>query len=120
MTAWVEVGVGLALLVVPSVVLGLLLGVDAAESETLLVGRIAGGALIALGVASGVARREKRCATHQGLLVGLLIYNGLATMLLGYAGCARSEVGIALWPAVILHAGLALWCARCLGATDHA
>ena len=40
----------------------------------------------------------------------MLIYDVAAAALLAYAGLALSLVGIALWPAVVLHAALAVWC----------
>jgi len=50
-TAVGEGGAGLVLLVLPAVPVALLFGVDQASPETSFVGRIAGAALLALGVA---------------------------------------------------------------------
>ena len=113
-TGIVEVGTGVALLFLPSVPLGLLLGVREAAPEVLFVGRVAGAALLALGVASWLARSDKRSPAQQGLLIGVLIYDGTVAALLGYAGFVLRMVGIALWPAVVMHTGLAVWCVVCL------
>jgi hypothetical protein len=109
-TAVVEVGTGLLLLILPVVPLALLLGSSEAAPETLLVGRVAGAALLGIGVASWLARQEQRTPAQLGLLVGILIYDVAAAVLLGFAGAVLEMAGIALWPAVVLHASLAAWC----------
>jgi hypothetical protein len=113
-TAVIEVGTGLALLVVPSVPFALLLGVSAAAPEALLVGRVTGAALLAIGVASWLARGDRQGQAQLGVLTGILIYDGAAAALLGYAGLFMSMAGTLLWPAVMLHSVLAVWCLVCL------
>jgi hypothetical protein len=113
-TALLEVGTGVSLLVLPSVPLALLLGVSVAAPETLLVARVAGAALIAIGVACWPARGAKQVTAQLGLLTGILIYDVAAAALLGYSGLVLGMAGIALWPAVGLHTGLAVWCVACL------
>ena len=49
----------------------------------------------------------------------MLIYDGVVAVLLGYAGFVLGRVGIALWPAVVLHAALAVWCVVCLWDKAH-
>ncbi len=115
-TAILEVGTGLALLVVPSVPLALLLGLKQASPEAIFVGRVAGAALLALGVASWLARGDRGSPAERGLLIGVLIYDAAAAGLLVYAALGLSMAGVALWPAVVVHAALALWCVVCLGA----
>ena len=44
----------------------------------------------------------------------MLIYDVAAAALLAYAGLVLNMVGLALWPAVVLHAALAGWCVVCL------
>jgi hypothetical protein len=44
------------------------------------------------------------------LLAGALVYDVAVAALLAYSGLFSSLVGIALWPAVVLHALLAVWC----------
>ena len=51
-TAFVEAATGLGLLILPAVLFGVLLGVEQPTVEATLVGRIAGAALLAIGVAS--------------------------------------------------------------------
>ncbi|MFO0844770.1 MAG: hypothetical protein U0797_20630 [Gemmataceae bacterium] len=113
-TALGEVGTGVALLVLPSVPVALLLGMSAVAPEALFIGRVTGAALLALGVASWLARADEPCSSQAGLLTGLLIYDGTAAALLGYAGLVLGLAGVALWPAAALHAALAVWCALSL------
>src|SRR5262249_36575021 len=80
----------------------------------LLIARVAGAALLAIGVACWLARGDERSPAQLGLLAGVLIYDVAAAVLLAYAGLVLSMVGIALWPAVVLHTALAVWCVLCL------
>jgi hypothetical protein len=109
-TAFLEVGTAVLLLLVPAVPLALLLGVGEAAPETLLVARVGGAALLAIGVASWLARNGEQGPAQLGLLVGILIYNVGAAALLAYAGFKLGMAGLALWPAVVIHVALAVWC----------
>ena len=108
-TAVLEVGTALLLLFVPAVPLAVLLGVEQAAPETLLIARVAGVALLAIGVACWLARGDERSAAQVGLLIGILIYDVGAAALLAYAGIGLGMTGLALWPAVAIHAALAVW-----------
>src|SRR5262245_7638340 len=112
-TAIIEAGTGLLLLVLPSAPIAMLLGIGSAAPETLLVGRVAGAALLALGIACWPAQGDRKGPAQFGLLIGILIYDVTAAGLLTYAGLALGMTGIALWPAVALHTALAVWCALC-------
>jgi hypothetical protein len=114
-TPVVEVGAGGCLLLFPVSAFELLLGVSQATPEATFVGRVAGAALLALGVASCLARNDSRSSEQVGLFAGLLFYNCAVSVLLVYAALGMSMTGIALWPAVALHIALAGWCVACLG-----
>ncbi len=96
-----EAVTGLALLVVPSLVGQLLLGAELTEMA-LVVARVAGIALIALGVACWPGPPR----------VGMLTYSAAVTLYLAWGGLAGVMTGILLWPAVALHAVLTLLLAR--------
>jgi hypothetical protein len=87
-----EAATGAALLIVPSLVGRLLLG-EELTGVAIPVARLAGIALIALGVACwpGTPR------------VGMLTYSAAVTLYLAYVGFAGGLSGILLWPAVVLH-----------------
>jgi hypothetical protein len=113
-TALVEAATGLCLLVLPTVLLAILLGIEQATVDASFVARIAGAALLAIGIASWMARNDTRTPAQLGLLTGILVYNAVATILLAYAGAFLKMTGILLWPTVALHAVLAVWCFSCL------
>jgi len=113
-TALLEVGAGLLLLAVPALALQFLLGVGEAASETLVVARIAGAALLAIGVTCWMARRNGPNPAQSGVVAGALIYDVAAAGLLAYAGLGLNMAGLGLWPAVGLHTVLAVWSVACI------
>ena len=96
-----ETATGLALLIVPSLVVRLLF-----DAEILDVGVVmsclVGIALIGLGVACWPGPP----------LIGMLTYSVLAMLYLTYIGVRGEWIGPLLWPAVVLHAVLTLLLAR--------
>jgi hypothetical protein len=96
-----EAGTGLALLIVPSLVGRLLLG-EELTGITIPVARVAGIALIALGVACWPGPP----------LVGMLTYSAGVTLYLASVGFADGLTGTLLWPAVVIHAILTFLLAR--------
>ncbi len=113
-TAIVEAGTGLALVVWPSAPVALLLGSSLDAPTALTVGRVAGAALLALGIACWSARHDEQSRAATGLIAAMLLYNTAAVAILAYAGIGSGLAGVALWPAVLLHAALAVWCIACL------
>jgi hypothetical protein len=92
---------GLALLIVPSLVGQLLFG-EGLNGLAIPPARVAGIALIALGVA---------CWPGPPLL-GMLLYSAFVTLYLAYGGFVGSFAGAFLWPTVLLHAILTALLAR--------
>lgn len=83
---------GLALLVAPSLVGQLLLG-EGLTGIAVPVARVAGIALIALGVACWPGPPR----------AGMLTYSAAVTLYLAYLGLVDGLAGVLLWPAVVLH-----------------
>ncbi len=108
--AIVEVPTGLCLLLVPRLILALLLGVQHAAAETLLAGRVAGAALLGFGVAIWLTCKRASDPVQHGLVVGITLYTMVAAALLAYATIVLKMAGILLWPALVFHAGFAVWC----------
>ena len=96
-----EVATGLALLIVPSLVGQLLLG-ESLSGVAIPVARVAGIALIALGIACWPGPP----------LAGMTTYSVAVTMYLSYVGLTGHLAGRLLWPAVALHAILTILLAR--------
>lgn len=103
--AVVEVGTGLALIVDPAIVVFLLVGADLSDVGAVL-GRCFGITLIALGLACWPSR--KRADGGSPAFRAMLTYNLLIALYLAYLGTLGPAHGILLWPAVALHAAVAL------------
>ncbi len=114
LTAIIEAGAGLALMVVPAVVVRLLPGSRLDTSAAVTLGRVAGAALCALGLACWLARDDGQSRAARGLVAAMLLYNVATVAVLAFAGIGFGLHGMALWPAVILHAAMAVWCIACL------
>lgn len=96
-----EIATGVALLIGPSIVGWLLLGVEL-TGIAMPIARIAGIALIALGIACWPGPPR----------VGILIYGAAVALYLAYLGFAGVSNGVLLWPAVVLHGILTALLAR--------
>ena len=93
LAAVAEAATGVALLIVPSLVGQLLLGAQLTDIGV-TVARVAGIALIALGIA---------CWPGPPML-GMLTYSAAVTVYLAYIGLWGASSGTLLWPAVVVHA----------------
>jgi hypothetical protein len=112
-TAAMEVGAGLVLLVAPALAIGLLFG-DSANQTAVAVGRLAGIALTAIGTACWWARRDVASAASRGLVCGLLLYNAGVAVLVLSGGLGPTTP--LLWAAVVAHTVMAVWCGTSLRA----
>jgi hypothetical protein len=100
--AAVEAVTGLLLIVVPHLLAKLLLGAEV-TGVAVVIGRVAGIALLSLGVGCWFGRQE---ATGGWALAAMLLYNVLVTLYLAWVGLGAEFVGVLLWPAVVVHAAL--------------
>lgn len=116
-TAMIEAATGLALVASPSVPISLLLGGSLDTPSALVVARVAGAALLSLGVACWLARNDESSRAAAGLVTAMTLYNAAAVAVLAYAGIGAGLSGAGLWPAVLLHAALGVWCIACLRTT---
>ncbi len=53
----------------------------------------------------------REAVSTYAVVVAMLVYNIGAVVVLGFAGVRVRPVGVALWPAVTLHAFMGAWCA---------
>ena len=113
-TGVLEAATGLGLLVAPSVIVELLLGAAPGASAGVTVSRVAGVALLALGVGCWLARDETASDAARALVAALLLYNIGVVVVLAIAWASPMPVGIAFWPVVLAHTGLAAWCVTSL------
>lgn len=108
LAAWLEIIVGLALLVALDTASHLLF-VATPQGAGGPLGRIAGFALLALGIA---CLPSAESASRINAVLGLLVFNAGAAIFLAWVAVATAFRGILLWPAVVLHAVIAcglLW-----------
>jgi hypothetical protein len=113
-TAFAETATGLMLLASPTLVVAFLLGASLDAPAALVVARMAGAALLSLGCACWLARNDGPNRAVPGLVAAMLLYNSAAVAVLANAGAGARLVGILTWPAVAVHAALAVWCIACL------
>lgn len=113
-SAVVEILTGVALLAMPSLVIGLLLG-EGLSSTGLAVARVLGVGLLSVGVAAWeVPQQQVRLAPR----AGICIYNVGAAMLFAIFGSLNETSGILLWPAVVLHGLIGVAMLREIGSSS--
>ena len=103
--AVVEIGTGIALMIVPETVAALLMRGQITELATVL-GRCMGVALVALGLACWP--QPQAAPPGSAAFRAMLTYSALIALFLGYAGAVLQLGGPLLWPAVGLHGTVAL------------
>jgi hypothetical protein len=96
--------------VAPSLLVELLLGAAPGMAAGVTVSRVTGVAMVALGVACWLARQDAAGPAAKGLVAAMLIYNAAVVAILVLAWTNQGLSGVALWPVVLAHAALAVWC----------
>ena len=106
-TAIIEGATGLALAIVPSLVVSSLLGTSITDQSAIIIARLAGAALLTISIACWLSRNG---AKPYIMVKAMLGYNSFSIALLVYAALYERIYGPGLWPAVLLHLGLLIWC----------
>ena len=103
-----ELLAGFALCIAPSIAISFLLDTSIREDGGILLGRIAGIALVTLGLACWLSRNV--AGNSLVMIRAMIIYNlGVAGFFI-YGNLAEHVSGIGLWPIVFLHIVLGIWC----------
>src|SRR6185295_15213680 len=106
-TALIEGVTGLSLAIMPSLVVSILLGPSLTDISAIVITRLAGAALITIAIACWLSRSNTQSAV---IVKAMLVYNVFSIVLLVYAVLVERISGPGLWPAVLLHFGLLIWC----------
>ena len=117
-TGAAETATGLVLAVAPSLLVELLLGAVPGTAAGITVSRVAGVAILALGVACWLARQDAAGRAARGLIAAMLVYNAAVAAILVLVWTNQGLSGVALWPVVLAHAVLAVWCVVALSARE--
>src|SRR5687768_10734945 len=102
---------GLTLALMPSLVMPLLLGTELTDTTANLMCRLTGGVLLAIAFGCWLSRDDMQSSN---MLKVMLFYNFFSIVLLNYAVFVDKLSGPWLWPTVLLHVGLLVWCLACL------
>jgi hypothetical protein len=103
-SAILEAGLGLSLLLLPTLPTSILLGVPVDTPAGLVAARVAGA------IACWQARNGERDGPATGVVQAMLFYNFAITAVLVYAGVRLELRSRLLWPVIVLHVGLGGWC----------
>jgi len=118
-TGAAETATGLVLAVASSLLVELLLGAVPGTAAGITVSRVAGVAILALGVACWLARQDAAGRAARGLIAAMLVYNAAVAAILVLVWTNQGLSGVALWPVVLAHPVLAVWCAVVLSAREQ-
>ena len=113
-TAVMELGAGLALMCSPAAAVAILLHSPLDAPAAVTLGRIAGAALLALGLACWFARSDAPSVATRGVVTAMTSYNLGAVVVLGIAALRSPLAGVALWSAVVIHMVMTAWCIEVL------
>lgn len=114
LTAVFEVATGFALLAAPAMTVSILLGAELETPAGSIAGRIAGAALVALAIMCWQARNGERYGVATGVVAGMFFYNVATALIVAYAGLGLGLHSALMWPVLVMHAALAVWCAAVL------
>jgi hypothetical protein len=114
LSAVIELGAGLAFVCCPSAAAALLVGTELQAPAALTVARIGGAALVSLSIACWLARADVQSCAARGIIAAMLFYNIAAVSFIAFAGLGYGLYGILLWPGVLLHTIMAVWCLVCV------
>ena len=110
-TAVIEAGAGLALLTWSPGFTGLLLALPLEGAGAMAVARVGGLGLLTLAIAAWLSSHDGQSPAARGLVSAMVLYNIGAALILSATRLKLHSAGVLLWPVVVLHAGMAIWCA---------
>ncbi len=118
-SALIEAAVGTSMLILPAFTASMLLGVPLDTPAGLVAARIAGAGLGALAIACWNAKDGERSGPAMGVVAAMLFYNFAAVAVLVWAGIRLELRSPLLWPTIVLHLALGVWCTLSLWITQR-
>jgi hypothetical protein len=109
-TAMLEGATGISLLALPSRLALLLLGLPLDSPAALTLARVAGVALAWLAVTCWLARDDGQSRAARRLVWTMALYHTGVAIVLAYASIGFALSGMGLWPTVLFHAAMTVWC----------
>jgi hypothetical protein len=113
-TAIIEFTTGVVLEAVPIWLAAILLGAPLDTTAGRVMARLAGIALISLGMACWFGSRNVQSRAAAGIVVAMLVYNIAVVALLVSSRLCAGMAGTGLLAVSVLHTALAVWCIACL------
>ena len=111
-TALGEGMTGLVLVALPSRLATLLLGASLDPPAALTLARVAGVALVALTLTCWLSRHDSQSRAARGLVAAMAFYHTGVAIVLAYASLGSALSGVGLWPTVLVHAAMTVWCLK--------
>lgn len=103
--------VGIGLLVSPVLVASVLLNTPLDTAGGLFAARLGGAAIITVAICCWKARSFEIPKAAIGVVTAMLFYNFAAAAVLVYAGVRLGLQSKFIWPVIVVHVVLGLWCA---------
>jgi hypothetical protein len=110
-TAVVEGIVGVGLLITPVLTISILLNTQLEVPGGLFAARLCGAAILTLSICCWKARVFKSHEAAIGIVTAMLFYNVSAAAVLTYARLGSDLHSAFIWPALVAHVTLGVWCA---------
>jgi hypothetical protein len=113
-TAVIEAINGFLMLTLSSLVVTSLFGILQPSSVEIITIRLVGVTVISFGFACWFARNIMLGGGAKGFAGALLLFNAGAAVLLIYANLGLGLSGFLLWPGILFHSLMGIWCVVCL------
>jgi hypothetical protein len=113
-TAIFEGMVGIGFFVTPVLAVSILLSTQLESAGGIFAARLCGAAILTLAICCWKARSFETRESAIGVVTAMLFYNLAASAVLVYGGLRLGLQSPFIWPAIVGHAALGVWCSTLL------